>query len=110
MDPEKVQSKAQSIDEKSKELEEEIGFSFGSLLYIDGQIEKSLEFNSVVLNKLKENLSNLKNSSLPDNVVEPIIKEMNTQIEYVESEIRCAEKVRESVKKNAARYKEEIGW
>ena len=54
-------------------------------------------------------LLNLKNSSLPDNVVEPIIKEMNTQIEYVESEIRCAEKVRESVK-NAARYKEEIGW
>ena len=28
----------------------------------------------------------------------------------VESEIRCAEKVREGVKKNAARYKEEIGW
>lgn len=106
MDPKKVQS----IDKKSKELEEEIGFSFGSLLYIDSQIEKSLEFNSVVLNKLEENLSNLKNSSLPDNVVEPIIKEMNTQIEHVESEIRCAEKVREDIKKNAARYKEEIGW
>ena len=44
------QKKVQSIDKKSKELEEEIGFSFGSLLYIDSQIEKSLEFNSVVLN------------------------------------------------------------
>lgn len=106
MDPDKIKQRS----EKAKEIENKIGFSYNSLMYLDSQVENSLSLNFVVLEKLKENLSNLKNSSLPNNIVEPIIKEMIKQINNVEHDIECAKDTKVSIEKNINKYKEAFGW
>lgn len=102
MNPEEIKRKSQ----KSKELQQEIEFSYGNLIYMGMKMELEIKNNTFYLNKLKESLDSFKDKSLPDDVSESIIKEINNQINSLESNIKCAKQCLNGIKKNIAKYEE----